>query len=300
MEADKSSCENDCISSEKPAEDALYFDSHMHTPLCKHADGHPREYVAEGVAAGLRGVIFTCHSPMPDRFSHAVRMAPEQFDEYLDLIAAGADSAPENFEVRLGMESDFFPGMEGWLEQLHARADFDYVLGSVHWHIPEYRAAFFDGDVVALEKQYFAHLAESAETGLFDSLAHPDLVKNAAPDEWKFSARRDDIAKALDRIAATGVAMELNTSGINKVYPEMNPGPEMLAMMLERDIPVVLGSDSHVPTRVGDGFGRALRMLREIGYRQVGVFKKRQRRDIDISAALASLGADDSASLAAN
>ncbi len=300
MDADTKSCKNEPNSGEKPASEARYFDSHMHTPLCKHAEGHPREYVAQGVAAGLGGVIFTCHSPMPDRFSHAVRMAPEQFDEYLDLIAEGAESAHQDFEVRLGMESDFFPGMEGWLQQLHARADFDYVLGSVHWHIPEYRAAFFNGDVVALEKQYFAHLAESAETGLFDSLAHPDLVKNATPDEWSFSARQDDIATALDRIAATGVAMELNTSGINKVYPEMNPGPEMLAMMLERDIPVVIGSDSHVPTRVGDGFVTALRTLREIGYRQVSVFKKRERQDIDISAALASLGADDSAALAAN
>lgn len=300
MKVDTKSPEIDRNRGEQAAEDALYFDSHMHTPLCKHAEGHPREYVAEGVAAGLRGVIFTCHSPMPDRFSHAVRMAPEQFDEYLELIAEGADAAPEDFEVRLGMESDFFPGMEGWLEQLHARADFDYVLGSVHWHIPEYRAAFFNGDMVAFEKQYFSHLAESAETGLFDSLAHPDLVKNAAPDEWSFSIRQDEIATALDRIAATGVAMELNTSGINKDYPEMNPGPEMLAMMVERDIPVVVGSDSHVPTRVGDGFATALRTLREIGYRQVSVFKKRQRQDIDISAALASLGAADLVALMAN
>jgi len=298
MDADTKPCENDRNHGEKTAADALYFDSHMHTPLCKHAEGHPREYVAQGVAAGLRGIIFTCHSPMPDRFSHAVRMAPEQFDEYLELIAEGAESAPGDFEVRLGMESDFFPGMEGWLEQLHARADFDYVLGSVHWHIPEYRAAYFNGDVVALEKQYFDHLAESAETGLFDSLAHPDLVKNVTADEWSFTARRDDIARALDRIAATGVAMELNTSGVNKLYPEMNPGPEMLAMMLERGIPIVVGSDSHTPTRVSDGFVTALRTLSEVGYRQVGVFKARKRQDIDISAALVSLGAGDSSALA--
>lgn len=300
MKADTNPRKNDRNGGERAAEDVLYFDSHMHTPLCKHAEGHPREYVAQGMAAGLDGVIFTCHSPMPDRFSHAVRMAPEQFDEYLDLIAEGAASAHQNFEVRLGMESDFFPGMEGWLEQLHARADFDYVLGSVHWHIPEYRAEFFNGDMVAFEQQYFDHLAESAETGLFDSLAHPDLVKNAAADEWSFSARRDDIATALDRIAVTGVAMELNTSGVNKDYAEMNPGPEMLAMMLERDIPVVIGSDSHVPTRVGDGFVTALTTLSEIGYRQVSVFKKRQRQDVDIKVALASLGASDALALAVN
>lgn len=270
-----------------------YFDSHMHTPLCMHADGHPREYVANGVAAGLSGVIFTCHSPMPDRFSHAVRMAPEQFDDYLELVAEGADSAPDEFEVRLGMESDFFPGMEGWLEQLHGRADFDYILGSVHWHIPEYRAAFFNGDLAAHEKQYFSHLAESAETGLFDCLAHPDLVKNASVEEWNFAARRDDIAEALDRIAATGVAMELNTSGINKVYAEMNPGPDMLAMMLERGIPVVVGSDSHSPYRVGSGFDLALKSLSDVGYTQVSVFEKRERCDISIKAARACMGIVD-------
>lgn len=271
--------------------EAAFVDSHMHTPLCKHADGHPREYVAQGVASGLGGVIFTCHSPMPNRFSHAVRMAPEQFDDYLGLIAEGADSAPEGFAVRLGMESDFFPGMEGWLEELHSRADFDYVLGSVHWHIPEYRAAFFHGDPDLFEKQYFLHLAESAETGLFDSLAHPDLIKNAEPQSWDFASRRDDIAAALDRIAASGVAMELNTSGVNKVYPEMNPGPEMLAMMAERLIPMVIGSDSHVPCRVGDGFETALTMLTEAGFSEVSVFQKRQRYAVSIDAARASLAA---------
>ena len=275
-------------------DDRFYFDSHMHTPLCKHADGHPREYVAQGVEAGLKGVIFTCHSPMPNRFSHAVRMAPEQFDEYVDLIEEAADSAPESFEVRLGMESDFFPGMESWLEDLHQRADFDYVLGSVHWHIPEYRAAFFDGDLDALEIQYFEHLAESAETGLFDSLAHPDLVKNAGPDSWDFATRQDDIARALDRIAATGVAMELNTSGLNKPVPEMNPGPEMLAMMAERDIPVVVGSDSHIPWRVGADFDAALAMLDEAGFDEVSVFKKRQPTAYKIADARRSLAVNRS------
>jgi histidinol-phosphatase (PHP family) len=273
-------------------DERLYFDSHMHTPLCKHADGHPREYVAQGVEAGLKGVIFTCHSPMPNRFSHAVRMTPEQFDEYVDLIAEGADSAPDGFEVRLGMESDFFPGMESWLEELHQRADFDYVLGSVHWHIPEYRAAFFTGDLDALEVQYFDHLAESAETGLFDSLAHPDLVKNAGPDSWDFAARRDDIARALDRIAATGVAMELNTSGFHKPVPEMNPGPEMLAMMAERGIRVVIGSDSHVPWRVAADFDLALSMLEEAGFNSVSVFEKRSPAEIKIVDARRSLAMD--------
>ena len=267
----------------------VYFDSHMHTPLCKHAIGHPDEYVSVGVERGLAGIIFTCHSPMPDRFSHAVRMEPGQFEEYCNLILEAARNSPDGFEVRLGMESDFFPGMEPWLEKLHQRAEFHYILGSVHWHVAEYRHAFWRDDSADFQRQYFEHLAESAETGLFDSLAHPDLVKNADPECWDAGRPDDVILKALDRIAATGVAMELNTSGLNKIYPEMNPGPWMLTKMAERGIPVVIGSDSHRPERVGDEFENALQQLLDAGFDEVTVFERRKPQSLKIEAVRASL-----------
>jgi len=267
----------------------VWYDSHMHTPLCKHAEGHPSEYVRRGHARGLKGVIFTCHSPMPDGWSHAVRMDPSEFDDYVRLVEEGRESAPEGFEVRLGMESDFFPGMEPWLEKLHGEADFHYILGSVHWHVPEYRDSYWKGDIRAFQRQYFDHLAESAETGLFDALAHPDLVKNAEPDAWDPTELRDMLEEALDRIARTGVAMELNTSGVNKIYPEMNPGPPLLRLMRERNIPVVVGSDSHVPRRVGDGFETALDLLEQAGYEEVSVFRQRRRSSLPLAEARWSL-----------
>lgn len=267
----------------------IFFDSHMHTPLCKHAEGHPILYMEHGVSQGLSGIIMTCHSPMPDGFSSRVRMAPEQFNEYLGLVEEAADAAPEGFEVRLGMESDFFPGMEPWLRELHAKADFHYILGSVHWHIAEYMDAFWKGNPLHFQKQYFEHLAESAESGLFDSLAHPDLVKNASPVDWDFARIQPSIERALDRIAKTGVAMEINTSGLNKSFPEMNPGPKMLRLMAERAIPVVIGSDSHTPTRVGDNFDLALDFLSDAGYKTVSVFRHRERSDLEICAVKDSL-----------
>jgi histidinol-phosphatase (PHP family) len=261
----------------------LYFDSHMHTPLCRHAYGHPSEYAEFGQRRGLRGIIVTCHSPMPDRFSHSVRMEPSEFDDYVKLVQEGADRAAEGFEVRLGLESDFFPGMEEWLSDLHGQADFHFILGSVHWHIPEYVESYWFGDVNEFRRQYFEHLAESAETGLFDCLSHPDLVKNASAGDWMFEEIRPVIVEALDRIAATGVAMELNTSGIYKAVPEMNPGLAMLRLMKKRDIPVVLGSDSHQPERVGDGFVRALDALERAGYDEVSFFEERRRHDLPIA-----------------
>jgi histidinol-phosphatase (PHP family) len=152
-----------------------------------------------------------------------------------------------------------------------------------------YKARFLTGDAFAYQRTYFDHVAESAESGLFDTVAHPDLVKNESPADWDFARIQPDIERALDRIAATGVAMELNTSGLNKTFPEMNPSASMLALMRARNIPVVIGADAHRPGRVGDNYPVALRHLQTAGYTEVSFFLDRQRQSVAITDALASL-----------
>ena len=267
----------------------LLYESHCHTPLCKHAIGWPTEYAAVAEQRGLKGIIITCHAPLPDNLGIDHRMGPEEFDRYVELVAAARAEFAGRVDVRLGLESDYFPGIEAWAEKLHARVPLHHVLGSVHMQVTHYKARYFTGDVFAYQQLYFEHLAESAETGLFDTLAHPDLVKNEAPDAWEFNRIRPFIERALDRIARTGVAMEINTSGLNKALPEMNPGPLMLRMMRERNIPVVIGADAHRPTRVGDRYEEALTQLESAGYHHVSLFLDRQRQDIPIAVARASL-----------
>lgn len=267
----------------------LLYESHCHTPLCKHARGEPAEYAAAAEARGLKGIIFTCHCPLPDRISHAVRMAPEEYEGYVGAVAAARGQFAGRVDVRLGLESDFYPGVEPWLEELHARVPLHHVLGSVHTQVPDYRARYFRGDYFEYQQTYFEHLAQAAETGLFDTLAHPDLVKNESPADWQFSRIAPFIERALDRIARTGVAMELNTSGVNKALPEMNPGPAILEMIRQRGIPIVIGADAHRPERVGDGFAPALRQLAELGFGEVSYFLERKRQSLPIERALASL-----------
>lgn len=267
----------------------VLYESHSHTPLCKHAVGDPAEYAAVAEQRGLKGIIITCHAPLPDGLGIDHRMAPEDFGRYVDLVAAAREAFAGRVDVRLGLESDYFPGIERWAEKLHARAPLHHVLGSVHMQVTHYRAKYFTGDFLAYQRTYFEHLAESAETGLFDTLAHPDLVKNEAPHAWDFGRILPDIQRALDRIARTGVAMELNTSGLNKALPEMNPGPRMLALILERGIPVVIGADAHRPGRVADRYEDALRLLGEMGFNTVSLFLDRRRREVPIAEALASL-----------
>lgn len=272
----------------------IFYESHCHTPLCNHAVGEPGDYAAAAARIGFKGVIITCHCPLPDGFSASVRMAPEEFERYLEMIEQARDAWRDQVDVRAGLESDYYPGVEPWLEKLHARAPLHHVLGSVHYHVPDYRALFDPGDALEYQRIYYDHQARAAETGLFDTIAHPDLIKNDDPDGWDFERIRPDVQRALDRIAAAGTAMELNTSGLLKSIPEMNPGIEQLRLMRERDIPVVIGADAHTPDRVGDRYLEALLLLREAGYSEINFFLERKRHLVSIDTALANLSLNGS------
>lgn len=267
----------------------LLYESHAHTPLCRHAVGEPGEYAAIAEARNLKGLIITCHAPLPDGYAANVRMTPEQYPVYLDLVAQAREEWQGRVDVRLGLESDYYPGVEPWLEKLHARAPLHHVLGSVHPQMADYRKDHYSGDNFLYQQTYYDHLARAAETGLYDTLAHPDLIKNESPSDWAFDRLRPWVERALDRIAATGVAMELNTSGLHKAIKEMNPNPHQLHLMCERGIPVVLGADAHIPQRVAADYELALNVLEEVGYREIHFFLGRERQTVSIPDARASL-----------
>lgn len=263
----------------------VLYETHIHTPLCQHAVGEPGEHAEFAFRRGFDGLIVTCHNPMPGGFAPSVRMRPDQFDEYLRMVFRARQDWRDRIDVRLGIEADYFPGHERWLEHQLQLADFQYVLGSIHPQLDEFKDEYWKGDPLDFQRTYFRLLADAAETGFFDCLAHPDSVKNDVPDQWRPQRIMDDVRDALDRIAVAGVAMELNTSGIYRAIPEMHPFPEMLVEMRKRSIPVVIGSDAHEPRRVGDGFHEALHLLEFCGYEDISFFVNRVRRDVPIPVA---------------
>lgn len=267
------------------------YDSHMHTPLCHHAVGDISDYAAQAQRCGLSGIIITCHNPLPSQIAANVRMAPDEFDHYLSLVARAKEAHAGVVDVRLGLECDYIPGLglESWLERQSRAADYDYLLVAVHPHLPAYREQFWKNDPLAFQRQYFEHLADAAELRLHDAVAHPDLVKNVTPDAWQPERVLDPIRHCLDRIADSGMAMELNTSGWNKSVPEQNPGRLILREMAARQIPLVLGSDAHEPGRVGDRFIEALRLTEEAGYTSIAYYIGREQRTLTIQDAIRTL-----------
>ena len=264
----------------------MLFDYHMHTPLCGHATGHPREYAAEAVRKGLGEIGFSEHNPMPEKFDDW-RMDLADFSQYLQIVEEARQTQPQ-LPIRLGLECDFIPGREAWVRELAGMANFDYLIGAVHYITPDWDVdnplkldRWKQQPVEEVWTRYFRALGQAAQSGLFDFLAHPDLVK-----KFGHFPRGDLLPyyrEALDAIEASGMAIEVSTAGLRKEVGEIYPSVQFLKEAFRREIPVLISSDSHDPREVGHEFSRARQLLREVGYRELTAFRARQKRKIPMA-----------------
>lgn len=257
-------------------------DYHTHTPLCRHATGTPEEYVAAAIAAGLDEYGISDHAPCrPEPFDDW-RMLSEEMPDYLEWIERARMAACGKVKIRAGLECDWLQGCEQQIASLAAAHDWDYLIGSVHyldeWDFdnPKWLGKWAEADVGAVWKKYWDTYAEMARSGLFDILAHPDLVK-------KFSyAPEGNLDRfynpVIEAIAANASVIELNTAGLHKPCAEVYPAPRFLELAASAGIGLVISSDAHAPGEIARDFPMACDLAKAAGYRETQRFEKRKRK----------------------
>jgi histidinol-phosphatase (PHP family) len=205
----------------------------------------------------------------------------EQARDDLDAYAEFVGATP----LRLGLEADFIPGAEDRTANLLEGRPFDYVVGSVHFlgnravDHEGYDVWEDEGDPDRVWSRYFETLAEAARSGLFDILAHPDLVKvwgrgRPLPDRDP----RFFYEPAVEAISRSGIAVEVSTAGLRKPVGEIYPSRSFAEMCVEAGAEFALSSDAHAPEQVGYGYDQAMEFLEELGVERISVFEGRRRR----------------------
>jgi histidinol-phosphatase (PHP family) len=205
----------------------------------------------------------------------------EQARDDLDAYAEFVRDTP----LRLGLEADYIPGAEDRISNLLGARDFDYVVGSVHFlgnravDHEGYDVWEDEGDPDRVWTRYFETLAEAARSGLFDILAHPDLVK--VWGRGRPLPERDPrfyYEPAVEAISDSGIAVEISTAGLRKPVGELYPSRQFAEMCIEGGADFALSSDAHLPDQVGYGYDQAMEFLDGLGVKRICVFEGRERR----------------------
>ncbi len=251
-------------------------DYHTHNTLCRHATGVPLDYARAAEARALPGLAATDHCPTDEGFGQEHRMLLAEFGTYLSRVADAQRHYPA---LLLGVEADYYPGCQRFLEPFLEEHPFDIVLGSVHYldyWAPDHmaRTLAHRQDAEPLWRRYFELIGELAETGLYDVVTHLDLPKRFG-NPIATHVLKEFALPALDRIAAAGMAIEINTSGLNHSCHSCYPSLELLTWACDRGVGLTLGSDAHSPERVGADFGQAVKLARRAGYEESRIYKRR-------------------------
>jgi len=270
----------------------MLTDYHVHLRPDEPDTPAERYFTAENVeryraAAAAAGITELGVSEHVHRFRQAldvwrhpfwIEQAVDDLDAYCEFLVAGP--------LRVGIEADYIAGAEERIAELLAGRPFDYVIGSVHF-IGNDAVDHLGYDVWETEGQdpeqvwtrYFECLAGAARSGLFDTLAHPDLVKvwgtgRAMPE----GDLRRFYEPAVSAIAEAGVAVEISTAGLRKPVGEIYPARGFAELCVEAGVPFTLSSDAHVPEDLGYAYGEAVTFMRSLGVAEICVFENRQRR----------------------
>ncbi len=234
-------------------------DYHVHTHYCRHAVGRLEEYAAAAVKRGLAEICFTPHIPLPvfrpGAWGGRLRMDLAEFPRYLEELDRVRERFPE-LTVLAGVEADYVAGTEEYLQDFLSRWPLDFVLMSIHfvqkwpdpWWVLELPP---DLPVERIYDDYLEALESGVRTGLFDCVAHFDLIKQ--PGAPLLASHRARVDRVITLCRDRGMSAEVNVSGIRKSVGEPYPAWEIVRRMVELGLPLVPGADAHEPGLVGQG-----------------------------------------------
>ena len=248
----------------------------------------PRAMVARAKELGFKSFGISNHFIVhpeitkSDFYPHAVS------GEYASIYSSSFDEAIAKFQphytelkrlsedrsikLYFGMEMDFFDtpdwfrGFERTLKVLQP----DYIICASHF-------LYYDGmlrNVYDIEKTdeksrndmlkiYWNKMARAAETGFFNWVAHIDLPRKVGAgteERWAEYERY-----AIDKMAASKTAIEINTSGYGRGLSEPYPSSRILKMVAAKNIPVLLSDDAHCVEHIGRHFDRAMEFAKACG-----------------------------------
>ncbi len=279
------------------------LDYHMHVenyyPFGRTPDTRPegtdpmetmRLFAASATARGVEEIVITEHVY---HFTQAKEIVDRPWsdekcfydmDEYVDLLQS---ARREGLPIKTGIEMDYIEGREPVIERIVQDYPWDFVLGSVHWigdwgfDLASMADEWDRRSVDEAYRDYFRLLGQAVQTGCFDSMSHPDLIKVMGHmAEGDVTDLYEGFAEQVSGQA--GLCVEISSAGLRKPVGRLYPERPLLEACARRGISITTASDAHVVEDIGRDFDQVRDLAGSCGYREAMSFDRRRATPVPI------------------
>lgn len=265
------------------------IDYHLHTNATEDAENTIEQMAGAAAERGLSEIMITDHYIIDEP---GYRVSPKRLEQHFK--AAESLSEKYGLKVLIGLEMDYFEEHEDRLRKVLDSFDFDMVTGAAHY--VDGLGLAFEPHTIRLFEKYppaecyrksFDNAAKAAASGMFDVIAHMDIVMKYSIRRWgevPFDEYAESFGALLAAMKKTGTGFEVNCRGFDHQPGRQYPSAMLMEKLLAAGVDTVtLGSDSHCVDLVGEDLGRGFQALRQAGGSHLTTFRKRARTNIPLS-----------------
>ena len=267
------------------------IDLHIHSQLSHDGKAKIKNYCEQAQKLDIKEIGFCEHL---DLFPNDPHFGLHNYRIYQEEIERARQQYP-NLKIRMGVEVTYLPEIEKEIAEYLENKDYDYILGAVHLvddgnnTISEQEPAqlyFSRKSAEECYQGYFELALKSVKSGLFDGIAHLDLINryglNYFPDwEWRF--HYGIIRRIFEGIIKRGMALEVNSSGLRELPKRAYPEKDLVKLYQELGGEIItIGSDAHSVEFLGAGLEELIQGLKALGVSRLASFERRNVQWIEL------------------
>lgn len=267
----------------------LMYDFHLHSEYSIDSKTSMEDMVVSAIEKNLKAICFTDHVDF-DCSSKGLDFVFRPSD-YFRNIKQVKYKYMRDIEILAGVEIGIQPHLIHRYNKFIEDNDFDFILLAIHSlgrkdiHFDNIAADL--APLKALELYYKEMYECIHDFSNFDVLAHIDYMDryfkdySALPKFDEYSHLVEDILKLL---ISKGKGIEINTAGIRYGLSYSHPKIQILRLYKELGGEIItIGSDAHSKDDVGYGYRNAEKLLRDLGFKYIHIFKDRKKFPINIT-----------------
>ena len=260
----------------------IISDVHMHTNFSHDSESSPEKMAEGAIEKGLKIICFT------DHYDKDIMDWGEEdiFDpeKYFQKMTQVKEEYKDRIDIRIGVELGLQPYLGDYYREFVKKHPFDFIIGSVHsidCSDVASKKIFKDKTDEEVYRRVFTEMSEDILAfDDFDVFGHIDYVtRYCAGREKEYSYRKfaDEIDSVLKLLIEKGKGIELNTAGLKYGLRYAHPHPDVLKRYRELGGELItVGADGHRPEHIAYDFDKAVRILKDCGFKYYAEFKERK------------------------